>query len=299
MSSYDLSVFMPSIRTHKQPEWYESLLRSCTRFSFEIVIAGPFDLHEKLADLPNVQFIRTYSHPTKASQLALLVCKGDLVYHTTDDVLFYDGAIDEAIDFFRWECDDGNGIMSMRYIEGIDHSNKTSYGASYWSMQEWLIGNGFPIQVPADWKCNAQFMMPRAKLLDVGGFDCRFEYLVHPTADMELRLQMMGARMIDSPSDVSNADHYPWYSVDHGPIHDAQNHGDLPLFVSLWKSRCVQQQHVDPSTGKQEVRVVVDPGRVDLFNHIGYPDHWVRRFGAVESCASSYDQLDLKPLEVR
>jgi len=260
---YDISVFMPSIRTHKQLAWYKSLERSCKEHSFQVVVAGPFELHEEIRQLPNVKFVKTYSFPTKAAQIAAVECDGQLLYHTTDDVLFYENAIDKCIWFYKSLCRPCD-IISMRYIEGKDHTNTTSYPIQYWSLQEFLNGNGAPfLSVPAEWKVNAQFLVSRDTFMLHGGFDCAYEYLTHAAACFELRIQGTGGIVYDSPIDVSNADWYKGTSVDHAPIHYAQEEHDAPIFVQLW-SECAQ---------KNELR------KVEIDNYKNYPEHWERRFG--------------------
>lgn len=276
MMHYDVSIFMPSIRTHKQLGWYDSIKRSCKVHTFQVVIAGPFELHEDIRSLPNVKFIKTYSHPTKSAQLAALECDGDLIYHTTDDVLFYEDAIDRCIWYFKAVCNSSD-IISMRYIESKDHINQETFPYEYWSMQNFLRGNGAPfIQVPTDWRMNAQLMMKRNEFIQMGGFDCSFEYLTHAAADLELRSQILKNRVHDSPVNVSSADWYEGVSVDHEPICLAQTN-DMSIFGNIWlqsaKSNFQRTVHID--------------------NHRNYPDHWIRRFGNEQP--KSYEHLKVNP----
>jgi len=275
MNNYDISVFMPSIRTHKQPGWYESISRSCKNHSFQAVIAGPFELHEEIRGLSNVKFIKTYSHPTKSAQLAAIECDGDLIYHTTDDVLFYEDAIDKCIWYFKSVCSNVD-IVSMRYIEGANHSNQSTYPPEYWSMQNFLDGNGAPhVRVPDHWRTNAQFLMKKQAFVDLGGFDCALEYLTHAAADLELRSQITGARVYDSPIDVCNADWYEGTTVDHAPIHYAQIEHDAVKFRDIWAAAA--------QANKREI--------VALDNYKNYPEHWVRRFG--NENPSGYHELKI------
>lgn len=278
--SYDVSIFMPSIRTYKQPGWYESIKSSCKNHTFQVVIAGPFELHDDIKNLSNVKFIKTYSHPTKSAQLAALACDGNLIYHTTDDVLFYDDAIDKSIWYYKSVCKEDD-IVSMRYIEGKSHSNKTSYPPEYWSMQNFLNGNGGGfIRVPPTWRCNAQFLMSLKSFKKFGGFDCNFEYLTHAAADLELRMLIKGSTFVyDSPVDVSNADWFEGTSVDHEPIHYAQIEHDTNMFSHKWSTGIVDGQC------KRDF--------ISIDNHKNHPDHWERRFK--NQTPGSYNDLSLNP----
>jgi hypothetical protein len=269
---YDISVFMPSIRTHKLESWYKSLELSCSRHSFEVVIAGPFEIPDSLAHRKNVKFVKTYSHPTKAAQLAAELCEGELVYHTTDDVLFYPSSIDDSIDEL-YSRNQPHAVMSMRYIEGKGHSNNVTYPPEYWSMKNFCQDCYF-MSVPPDWRCNAQFMMRLDTFKYFGGFDCRFEYLTHAAGDLLLRMQAVGCTVYDSPNNVTNADWYEGTSVDHEPIHHAQLSHDVPLFFQTWANENSRR-------------------RVDFLNYKNYPDVWDRRFRDAQP--QSYDELKLNP----
>lgn len=271
--NYDISVFMPSIRTHKIENWYKSLELACKTHSFEAVIAGPFDLPESIASKDNVKFIKTYSHPTKSAQLAAEACSGDLIYHTTDDVLFYPDSIDEAIDFFRNSLSP-NSVVSMRYIEGKDHSNTSTYPPEYWSMKNFCQDCYF-MSVPNHWRCNAQFMMKHDVFKEFGGFDCRFEYLTHASGDLLLRMQASGCGVYDSLNNISNADWYEGTSVDHEPIHHAQLSHDVPQFFEIWRTEGQERKHIE------------------FQNYKNFPDVWVRRFNG--NLPSAYSDLQLNP----
>jgi hypothetical protein len=264
---YDISIFMPSIRTNKLVEWYKTLTKSCKKYKFQAVIVGPFDLPSELNSCSNVKYLKSYSHPSKSAQLAASISDGELIYHTTDDVHFYEDAIDTCVDYFKSDLNI-NDVLLMRYIEGENHSNKTSYDTSYWSMRSFVHNHGINLVIPEKWLFNAQFLMHRNNFINYGGFDCEYEYLTHSSADLLLRMQLSGTEVYNSPVDVTNADWYPGLSVDHAPIHHAQISHDTPLFVKNWSNGNIQTT-------------------IDFFNYLDYPEIWSRRFD-VDSLPEKY-----------
>ena len=114
-----LSVFLPTIRTHLLEKWYDSLCESCNRHDFEVIFCGPFDIPSTLTTKDNVKFIKDYGNPTRAAHLAALQAEGEYLYHTVDDILFYEGVVSEELDYI-----DPSSVVAMRYNEGVDHSGK-------------------------------------------------------------------------------------------------------------------------------------------------------------------------------
>ena len=267
--SYDISIFLPCIRVHNLYKFYESLLKSCKKYTFQIVIAGPFEPYDFFKNLVNFKFIKTYASPTKSAQLAALGCDSKLIYHTTDDVLFIEDSIDTALDYYHNLTSLDDNILSMRYIESANHSNKQSFPFHYWT-----VANSTPgIPIKQDFITNVHFLMIKRVFMEYGGFDCCFEYLTHAGADLLLRLQKDGYQVFHSPTDVTTADWYEGNTKDHEPISVAQTQHDLQLFYILW-------QHTGGSRGK-----------IDYNNFKNYPDVWKRRFNG--ELPDSYSDLKL------
>ena len=264
-----LSIFLPSIRTFYLNQLYESALKSCKKYDFEFVIAGPFDLPDELKNKSNVKFIKTYAHPTKAAHLAALECSGELIYHTTDDVLFIEDAIDNAIDLFNEKCSDCDAI-SMRYIESLNHEVKSEFPLRYWT-----VANACPVPtLNQDWNVNVHFLMTKQAFVEYGGFDCCFEYLTQAGADLLIRMQKYGALIHHSVGNVSTAD---WSGgskgAEHRPIQVAQEQFDVPLFWNIWTYQFGSRKFID------------------LNNYKFFPEKWQRRFG--NSSPSSYNELQI------
>jgi hypothetical protein len=252
-----ISIFLPSIRTFYLYEFYKTIEKSCQKNSFEVVVASPFDLPPELQNKENVKLIKTYSHPTKAAHLAALACEGELIYHTTDDVLFLENSIDEAIDLYERKCSPKD-IVSMRYIESVNHEDKSRYPDSYWT-----VANGWAVPtLNTSWNINAHFLMSRNLFLEFGGFDCCFEYLTHAAGDLLIRLQKNGSVVYHSTSNICTAD---WSGgskgEEHMPIEIAQVQLDTPLFWRIWSTNYNTRN------------------KININNHLSYPEKWERRFG--------------------
>tara|TARA_R110000824_G_scaffold33234_2_gene106612 strand:+ start:1768 stop:2556 length:789 start_codon:yes stop_codon:yes gene_type:complete len=258
-----ISIFLPTIRTHLLESWYSSLQLSCSRHDFEVVFCGPFDIPETLSNKSNVKFIKDFGNPTRAAQLAAIEAEGDLIYHTVDDVIFYENILSDEIDRIE-----DNQITAMRYVEGKDHSG-VELPASYWYPLPSDYAN-WP-GVSDKWGIGIHFLMKKSLFLEFGGFDCRFEYLVHSTHDLLFRIQKNSNTIYRlSKKIASSADWQPETTGDHGPIHYAQLTHDAGLFQSLWFN------------GNETARI-------DLDNWKTAPDVWERRFDTQE--VKSYEAL--------
>ncbi len=262
-----ISFFLPCIRVHLIKELYESLLKSFS-LPFEIVLAGPFEPPDEVKLLPNISWIKTFASPTKSAQLAALACKGDLIAHITDDVLFFPESMDKAYELYL-----NSGpydIISLRYIESAHHESKESFPLHYWTM-----ANFTPVPtIPRHYNINAHFLMRKDLFVEFGGFDCCFEYLTHACADLLIRIQKDGATVRHSPTDVTTAD---WSGgtkgLEHKPIQIAQENFDLPTFWNIWMN--------NPQARS----------KIDLANFQSYPDVWERRFKG--KTPTSYQELEL------
>ena len=259
-----LSVFLPTIRTHLLEKWYDSLCESCNRHDFEVIFCGPFDIPSTLTTKDNVKFIKDYGNPTRAAHLAALQAEGEYLYHTVDDILFYEGVVSEELDYI-----DPSSVVAMRYNEGVDHSGK-ELPFSYWYAA--IAYPNWP-GVNQSWGIGIHFIMTTSMFRDYGGFDCRFEYLNHSTHDLLFRIQKnRGVSYRVSKRVASTADWMPGTSGDHAPIHYAQTTHDEGMFQSLWL-------HGNNNS------------KIDIDNWNEQEDVWQRRFS--DSNIKQYKDLNV------
>ena len=246
-----LSVFLPTIRSHLLEDWYASLERSCPNHSFEVIFCGPFDLPESLALKDNVKFIKDSGNPTRAAQIAAIQAEGEYLYHTVDDVLFYEGVLSEELGKM-----DDNSIIAMRYSEGA------GYSGDVLPLSYWYAPNAYPSWpgVNQSWGIGIHFLMKRDLFMEYGVFDCRFEYLNHATHDLLFRIQQSSpVSYKTSQKVVSTADWMPDTTGDHAPIHYAQTTHDAQMFTDLWFG-------------------ANDRVHIDVDNWEEQPEIWERRF---------------------
>lgn len=114
--------------------------------------------------------------------------------------------------------------------------------------------------VDPEWTTFVQPMMYKQRFIDMGGFDCSFEYSNHPHHDLAFRMNLDGSDIRVAPFSVSYAFHMPGSSGDHGPIQNAQEGPDIKHFWDKW-------------TGESPPDVVID-----YANYKDYDKVWSRRF---------------------
>lgn len=255
---YDLTVFMPSIRTHLLERWYESLEKSCKKYSFNVVVCGPFFPPQSLLDRPNFQFIQDYGSPCRAAQIAGIATTGKVMYHIVDDSLFIEDAIDNELDIF-FGLKDENIIYGMRYVEGFGY-NGVVQPMTYWRACCNDYKDYPKESINPEWGQNCHFLMYSEVFKSVGGWDCEaFQYLNHACHDLSFRLQNNGFKWFDSKDIATKCSWCPG-SVEHKPIAIAQCEFDHHRFREIWWNK------------------PVDRFKIELNNWKNVPAIWTRRF---------------------
>lgn len=266
---YKLSIFLPSIRIQNLPKWYDSILRSLNYETVpEIVVCGPFSPPTELVSLENWKWIESFASPTVCSQKAALACTSDLIMTTVDDALFYPNVLKHALKIA--EDLDGtqhnNFILGLPYIEGEEHGGKT-LPPSYWRM-----GSSYDyFSIKPIWINICHFLLNKGTFLKYGGFDCRYQYLVHSTACLLARMQRDGVEGYIYPNNVTTCTWYEGETKDHKPIDNSQRFLDAPLFEREWSNFTGPPTFIDPDNWKLQ------------------PEHWKIRFG--DSKPTSYQEL--------
>jgi len=250
---YDLSVLIAGIRTHNWEELYASLKRACTRYTFELVIAGPFEPPESLKNEDNFKFIRDYGRPSRCAQRALLACEGRLLYNTVDDCDFLKISLDLALDLYTEKCT-RKDIVNGRYFEGGDQM----------PLVYWTAHHHPTLRLPKihpSWSIALQPIVEVDYAKELGGWDCRYEYANAGQHDFVFRIQMDGGRSYNSPTEICNSDHMPMYTGDHEPIERLWEENDWPLLKQMYG-----EDAPDRSI------------KIDIDNWKQTPEIWLRRF---------------------
>jgi len=249
MSKYDVSVLMPAIRTYNWLMMYGSLLNSCKRHSFELVLISPFDLPDNMKHLDNVKLIKDYGPPTRAAQIGTFECEGRLMYHCVDDAIFLPDSIDIGIDFYDQQCG-SKDVVNMRYREGANFSGQTLPPGFWmaWSHNELRLPG-----IPQHYKISLHHMFSLEYFRELGGWDCQFEYINHPLHDLMFRVQADGGTLYDLPVDATTCNHYVDKTGDHAPIYDAQTYFDKPKFDDMYSDldAAASRIHLDIDNWKE------------------------------------------------
>lgn len=248
---FDLSILIPAIRTHNWNKLYDSAKAACKNHSFQIVFIGPFDPPEELVDDPNIKYIKEYGSVSRAVQRGMLELDSDLVFLTVDDCVFAEDSIDICLRQYNEECE-YQDVLNMRYSEYNTVQNPNYYVA--WNHTNLQL-NG----ISKEWQIAPQFIMNKNHFIDLGGFDCRFEYINEPVHDFMFRLQKGDGKIVVSKVHCCIATWYPLCTGDHAPIHHAQIDHDYPIFVGMYSNFTSRY-------------------KIDYDNWKDSPEVWTRRF---------------------
>lgn len=254
----EISLCLAGIRPHFWKNLYDSAVKSCTRYTWEMVIVSPMPLPEELKSLDNIKYIYEKGCPTRASQIGAANCTGRLITFPCDDGVFLPNALDSAIDRHNASGRIKDAIV-MRYREGAG-MNAGSFPESYWYARHHIPVHS--LNLGHDWKIAPQPMLTLEYYKEIGGVDCQtFECMSFATHDLCYRLQRDGGVFHISPLEVMNADNYGETGVDHAPIFHA--HGpDHRKFTDMYNNPSVRN------------RV-----KINFDNYKSVSDWWERRWG--------------------
>lgn len=260
---YDISILVPAIRTIRWKSLYDSIVLACKKYKWELVLVTPFDLPEELREYDNINIVKENGQVSRAVQRGMLELKSDLVFLTVDDCVLMEDSLDISIDDYKQKCG-YNDVLCMRYSEGGNIQDEVYY----------IAHTHPPYRIPgidSSWKIAPQFIMNKNKYIDMGGFDCQFEYINEPVHDFMFRLQNFGGGSIHISSTYCCV--ATWYSGetgDHSPIFNAQTYHDWPIFLEMYK--------------KPNSRYIID-----YDNWKNTPEIWERRFS--QGVPNNYTEL--------
>lgn len=222
--SYNISFITPSIRPHLWENYYNSIKESCTKYSWELILITPF---ENTLDRDNVKIIRSYRSPTGCFYEGLEAATGTLINNSVDDTLYELESIDKCLDVF-----DYNNIMNFRYSESVGRRDPP-FDLSYW--KAWTHPPLRLPGVPTNYDITLHFTLAKDLFYKLGGIDPKYNYVNFGTHDFIFRSQFNGIKIINSPVNVSKADHMPGTSGDHKAIHECDSI-DYELFKEHFSS---------------------------------------------------------------
>ena len=255
----DISIVIPAIR---QPKWfnlYQSIVKSCKKYEWELILISPFDLPEELKEYKNIKLVKDYGSPTRCLQLGIFEANGKLFYHTTDDALCYEDAIDEAIDFYHSKGSYKKDVINMMYREGENYSGD-SMPDGYW--HAWFHEPLRLIGIPRHYKLSLHHLLNTDYLIELGGYDCSYQHANFSLHDLMFRIQHDGGQIYNAPRDITTCDHSPARSGDHAAVNDSHIENDLPLFQKTYSQQDVLKNRI----------------KIDINNWTNADSIWKRRF---------------------
>lgn len=232
---FDISVFIPAIRTNRWVALYESLHKACKTYNWELVFVSPFDLPTELQNEERIMLIKDYGSVPRCVQKGLLYTRSNLFFLTVDDCTFAEDSLDVAINLYHNKCRQED-VVCPPYGEG---GNKME--EKYWAVS--THGDLRLPGIPQNYRLANQCIMDKRWFMTLGGLDCvNFEYMDKPIHDFMFRLQYNGGKIYHSPAHCCIATWYPGHEGDHGPIHDAEVNHDGPIFRHMYSDPNILQQ---------------------------------------------------------
>ncbi|MHA2279435.1 MAG: hypothetical protein ACXAC5_00890 [Promethearchaeota archaeon] len=235
-----LSIFLAGIRTNNWMDLYNSIPQVTSIRDYELVFVGPQDLPDDMCNIDNVRYIKDYGCPSRCYQLGVLHSKGEYVVWAADDGSFSPGlAIDKAFDSIP---KDRKGVVSLKYFEGPATPKASKQNSDEW----WVVRRHKSLNkkcrfAPANYYIVMNALIRRDYMMEIGGFDCRFEHIGIGAVDLAIRLQNDGAKVVLGEK-FMDIGHMLDAAGDHGPIYHAHIENDYPLFVKIYNSESSRGQ---------------------------------------------------------
>jgi len=239
----NLSIIIPSIRTNNWPDLIDSIQRSSTKYSFEIIFVGP-SYNSHIEEYSNIKFVKDLGSANRCQQIGSLLAEGDYIHFGSDDCMYMENTIDSVMDKLYGH----NKIITCNYSEGGNSQNTMSLVEAY--------GNNLFKEIIDSWVYFNAFFM-NTFIFRSFSFNCIYETTCWGHTDLAARIQNSIMKKnyhteIEIHKDtIFECSHMPNTSGDHAPIHYAffedrnkfyhskldstiLNFNDVPL---VWKKR--------------------------------------------------------------
>ena len=252
---YDISFVVPSIRTDLWRNLYDSINKSFTCGSWELIFIGPYDQPKEMEFESNVRCIADWGSPVRCRHIGLINSHGTWMCLFADDSTFFPEEINKA--FVKTIDVDYKTIIMAKYMEGVVDNNEMRQ-EQYYTFGYHGMFNYITQWIPRDYKLIQHGLLSTRLLKEVGGWDCRFEVCAIACSDLSVRLQNHDTNIIihDEPLCYTGHGH-----SDHRPIEEGIIQNDLPLFNKIYSS----------NNYKQRVKI-------NLNNWEDSPKTWKRRY---------------------
>jgi hypothetical protein len=225
-----LSIIVPTIRTDKWRQLYDSIRRS-TAYDFELILIGP-TYSSELSQYSNVRFIQDFGSPVRAQQIGFCNATQKYVFGAADDCIFEVESLDRCMEILN----NGSSIYDVvvaKYSEGNPELQNDDY---------YLLNNAYPRskQIMDNWVIFNCAMLHRQYLEFLGGFDCRLQIPAFGYADLAVRTQRhLWSMGINTGTEIpikwfeGKLLHCEHGQLDHGPIEQSHVFEDAPFYQYL------------------------------------------------------------------
>lgn len=265
-----ISILIPSIRPHLMEGVYNSIEKSFHQ-EWELILISPYPLPSSLKEKNNIIYIHDAGTPIRGRQRGLLAATGDYICYAADDVTFYENSLDKA--YATLKDKDYKIIILGKYREG-EECNSFMDSDSYYFLFTHDSLKPIMNNIPRSYKLLNTGLMSRKLMLEIGGFDCKFETCAVSCLDLSIRLQNYECPIIIQNDPIFYATHLPMHLGDHSAIHEGQTKHDFPLFIQMYMDARYRHHTV-----------------IDINNWEKASDYWERRFGKKEEeCSHPIDE---------
>lgn len=202
----DLSIVIPSIRIKNWPDLINSISKSCTKYSYEIIFVGPF-YNDCIDDYTNIKFIRDFGSPNRCQQIGSLLAESEYIHFGSDDCMYKPSSIDNVMSILT-----KTPIVICNYSEGGNSQNTMKIIEAY--------GNNQYLEIKDDW---VYFNVPFMKLdiFKLFGFNCKYQTTCWGHTDLAARIQKIipKSSIVIHNESIFECSHMPNITGDHAPIH--------------------------------------------------------------------------------
>jgi len=124
--------------------------------------------------------------------IATLAAKAPLITWMADDGYYYPGALKRAVDLWK-ETINPRNVVNLRYREGPNFEGPDK-PTDYWMCHHHSILQTLPGILP-HYKLLLMGLLSKQYFMEIGGLDCRYEYLNLNLNDLGIRIQKDGGEV--------------------------------------------------------------------------------------------------------
>lgn len=244
-----ISLIIPSIRPELYQKVYDSFLKTW-HGTFEIVWVSPYDM-PALKTIPrgSNQHYKDLGCPSRALQIGMIEARAPWLSFATDDCIFDSDTMNKAWKTLHKNEFHYKTVVVCKYTES-DNWSKWMLTPFYY--KAWFHGDFRHFNIPLHFGLYMNGLISKQLMLEIGGFDCKYETMAYTYNDLSMRAQFYGAKFIIEKDRLDHCTWQPKESSDHGPVHRAVMEHDAPLFRGVyWANKFKPQIKIDVDNWKQ------------------------------------------------